>query len=150
MTSMDGTLKETNLLRSIRKFWIDGLTTGEALELPVFFGSVKVTKSYPDAKKWIMVQLEDVLPNQVSTALMTIFMFTREDEFGDVLTGVRDKVIELLYPGYIDLYETGSTPWQKIGGIKTHVAYQSSPMPATASETRIVHIEVILKWGAVW
>jgi len=148
--ALDGTLKEVNLRRSVRKFWIDGLTEEEGMEFPVYFGSITVEPEFPDEEKWIAIQLEDIDPRQVSTAFMTVFMFTRKDEYGDKLAEVRDRVIEVLYPGYIDLYETESDPWQKIGGIKTFVVSQSSPMPVGASETRIVYIEVILKWGAVW
>jgi len=148
--ALDGTLKETNLRHSLRKFWIDGLTEEEGMEFPVYFGKITVEPKFPDEEKWLVMQLEDINIHQVSTALMTVFMFARKDEYGDKLAGVRDRVIELLYQGYIDLYETESDPWQKIGGIKTFVVSQSSPMPVGASETRIVYIEVILKWGAVW
>lgn len=149
---MDSTLKEINVRRSVRKFWTDGLSDASE-EFPVSFGELNLTADSPAAKKWMHIQLNDILPAQVSTALMTVFFFAREDEYGDEVSKLRDKAIDILYPGYMGLYETEvaeGESWYKVGGIKTDVVFQSKPLPLSLSDVRAVYIEVILKWGAVW
>ena len=143
---MDATLKETNIWRSVKKFWIEGLSDTE-----IFFDNLTVTSSYPAVNNWIVVKAEGLTPRQLSFAYMTIFMFSRKDAEGDALVALRDKVMNLLSDGYLDLYdtETGDDPWEKIGGILIEDISQSTTIPSPGP-SRMRYVQTTLKWGAVW
>jgi hypothetical protein len=145
---MDATLKETNLWRSLKKFFVDGL---KGTGIVPYFERVlhRPTKDAPE--KWINVMLENPVPGHVSDASMTIFCFSKKDLEGDELADVRDEVINLLYVGYIDLYDATTDPdnWTKVGGIKVTVNNQSNTI-YNPDNSKMIYIQTILKWGAVW
>lgn len=141
---MDATLKETNIWRSVKKFWLDELP-----EIKIFFDNIVVTPTFPDVDNWIVIKVEGLTPEQVSYAFMTIFMFSRKDAEGDDLVALRDEVINALFPGFINLYDTSESPWTKIGGILVQDITQSRTVPSPGS-SRMRYIESTLRWGAVW
>ena len=143
---MDSTLKETNLWRSVKKFFVDGL---ESTDITPYFDRVVQRQSSDLPSKRINVLIENPVPGHVSDASMTIFCFSAEDREGDELAEIRDEVIGLLYPGVIDLYETSNDPWTKVGGIKVIVNGQSNTI-YNPDNTKMMYIQTTLKWGAVW
>lgn len=142
---MDATLKETNIWKSIKKFWLDGIDTTVT---PVYFDRI-VTTAQKEENQWICVDTEDVLPAHVSSALMNVYMFSKEDKEGDQLIALRDTILELLYDGRISLYDTSVSPWNKVGGMMLYIINQSG-IGRTDNKVKMRYMEILLKWGAVW
>ena len=138
---MDATLKELNLWKSIKKFWIDGLS------VPVYFDQIFVTDRVED--RWIGIAVANLRPAHVHEASMRVYIFSKEDVEGNKLVGLRDDVLELLEPGRINLYDVSLDPWEKIGGILVSVDSQTVPSGVPGGG-RIKTIQTTLKWGAVW
>lgn len=141
---MDNTLKEVNLWNSIKKFWIDGLSNRK-----IYFGTIVTAPASENEKQWISIQTSDLLPAHVSSAFMTIYMFSKEDIEFDNMVALRDDVLSLLAEGRMDLYNTSTDPWELIGGMLLDVNFQGNPVPI-AGKTHMSYLETILKWGAVW
>lgn len=143
---MDATVKLTNVWRSVKKFFIDGLS-GEDVEL--IFDRVDTKPSDDKGDKWVCILLENTQPQQVSSSNLTIFMVCREDYEGDEVVKLRDTLFDLLYPGRIDLYDTYSDPWEKVGSMSMFIRRQTHNIPnPEGSKMSLFTIE--LKWGAVW
>lgn len=141
---MDNTLKEVNIWKSIKKFWIDGLP-----DTQLYFGRVVTSPGSETINQWLCIQTSDLIPSQVSSAFMTAFMCSKEDPEFDYLAALRDDALSLLEEGRIDLYNTYTEPWEKIGGILLDVTFQANPIPI-AGKAYMSYIETSLKWGAVW
>jgi hypothetical protein len=141
---MDATLKEINIWRSVKKFFSDGIS-----EVPVYFDRIITAPSADAPERWVNVIVEDLAPNQVSSAIMNVYMFSKNDHEGDKLAQLRDTVLELLFPGSIDLYDTTGDSWVKVGGMVIRVDGQSKAMQAPDG-SKMSYITTTLKWGAVW
>lgn len=139
---MDETLKEINLWKSIKKFWIDGLSP-----ISVYFDKIFVSDRTDD--QWVGVAVAGLRPAHVHEASMRVFMFSKEDAEGDKLVSLRDDVFTLLEPGRIDLYDVSLDPWEKIGGILVSVDTQTAPSGVPGGG-KMKTIQTTLKWGAVW
>jgi hypothetical protein len=140
---LDVTLRETDIWRSIKKFWIDGIPNTK-----VYFNEFVVTPK-TELDKWICVDIEGLRPAHVSNLTMTVFMFTKSDIEGDDLAALRDQIMELLFPGRITLYNTTTTPWTAAGGIIVDIVFQSV-VSKTVSKADMKYIETILRWASVW
>jgi len=142
---MDATLKEVNIRRSIKKFFIDA-----DLSIPVYFDRIITGTEYEQLPKtYINVTLQGLYPASVSEAYMYIYLTSKYDFEGDELAATRDIVIELLEPGKIDLYDTYTVPWTKAGGMCVFLSGQSR-IAYNADQSKSVWIPSVLKWGAVW
>ena len=144
---LDATLKETNIWRSIKKFFIENTGSGSP-SYPVYFDRVIVAGNFTD-EQWINVTVENVIPNYVSHAVMTIYLCSRFDREGDELACMRDFVLQYLYSGYIDLYDTTTDPWKKIGAMKLFIKEQSDTL-YNPDRSKMIYFLCLLKWGAVW
>lgn len=141
---MDPTLKETNIWKSVKKFFWDGLSDSEN----IFFDRILTApQNTPD--RWICVLIEQLYPRTVSTALMQIYMFSKNDDEGDNIRMLRDTIIDLLYPEYIALYDTEKSPWEIIGGILITIEPQSKII-YNPDKTKMIHMSHRLRWGAKW
>lgn len=143
---MDATLRETNLWRSIKKLFVDGL---ESTEIVPYFDRIVSNPTKDAPNKWINVMIENPNPAHVSEATMTVFCFSKEDHEGDELAQIRDEIIRLFYPKFIDLYDTSTDPWTKIGGMLVVVNDQSGTI-FTQNNSKMLYIQTTLRWGAVW
>lgn len=142
---MDASLKETNIRRSIKKFFLDGITDNK-----IYFDQIIVPGTEDTGKQWLIVSVENLRPAVVSNAMLTVYMFTVEDSEGDDLAALRDKVLELLYPGYIPLYDTqGSPSWELIGAMNLFRTVQSSTS-RTPDGANMVYLQHVIKWASVW
>ena len=142
---MDASLKETNVWRSIKKFFVDGL--GGTDITPYFDRIVSTTDK--DITKWVNILVENIDPHHVSDANMTIFCISKEDREGDELSEIRDTIIDLLYPGHIDFYDTSVDPWSKVGGMVVINNGQSNTV-YNPDQSKMLYIQTTIKWGAVW
>lgn len=141
--AIDPTLMETNLRRSIKKFFLDGIMSGESI--PVWFDR---TVSPPDTEtdRWVNVKLQTTMPRTVSVGSVDVYMFSKNDLEGDQLADLRDKVLNLLYPRNIDLYD-GS--WNKIGGIQVTIE-EVGPQRYNPDGSKMSSMGLTLRWGAKW
>lgn len=143
---MDASLKETNVWRSIKKFFVDGLNE---TDITPYFDRILQRPSDNAPNKWVNILVENIEPHHVSDASMTIFCISKEDHEGDELSAIRDTIIELLYPGHIDFYDTSVDPWVKVGGMVVINDGQSNTI-YNPDQSKMLYIQNILKWGAVW
>ncbi len=142
---MDATLKETNLRRSLKKFFIDGLP-----DVHIRFDRIITAAMLDESpKQWIHVGLRRLRINQVSEAEIPVVLFSQLDEEGIELSLLRDRVLELLYPGLIDLYDTFQNPWVKVGGFFVTIMPQLGTT-YNPDQSKSITLPLILKWGAVW
>lgn len=142
---MDATLKETNIVRSIKKFWIDNFTYA-----PVYFERRLASAMKKDEiDQWVNVLLYGITPAHVSEIDMNIYMFTKYDSEGDEIVQLRDEVVKLLYPAKIDIFDTEKDLWEKIGGFHIRIDNQSQVI-YNPDQSKMVAIMTTLRWGAVW
>jgi hypothetical protein len=142
---MDATNKETNLKRSIKKFFVEGLTT-----VPVYFDREITTGLLSNTpNQWVNVMIQAIKPMSVSIASMPVYLFSKLDPEGDALSALRDTVVELLEPGRIDLYDTSVSPWVKIGGLFLIIDGQSR-LTYNPDQSKMTWIMTTLRWGAKW
>ncbi len=143
---MDATLKETNVWRSIKKFFVDGLN---GTDITPFFERPFVRSSSNAPNKWVTILVENIVPHHVTDGNLTVFCFSKQDNEGDELVYIRDEIVSLLYPGHINLYDTSKDPWVKIGGMKVFITGESNNT-YNPDQSKMVYIQAVLKWGAVW
>lgn len=139
---MDATLKETNLWKSIKKFWIDNLSP-----TPVYFD--RIFENGRTDNQWVSIIVDGLRPAHVHRASMRVYLVSKNDAEGDDLASLRDTVVDLLEPGRIDLYDVSLDPWEKIGGIMVAIDSQTSPSKVPGNR-KIKSIQTTLRWGAVW
>ncbi len=142
---MDATLKEVNIKRSIKKFFIDGFPN-----ISVYFER-QITSSQMDKgpSKWINILLEGLTPRHVSEAQLFIYAFTRNDVEGENISELRDSILELLESGRIPLYDTYQSPWEHIGGLFV-IQYAPGNLIYNPDQSKLLTLNHIIKWGTVW
>ncbi len=139
------TLSQTNIWRSVKKFFLDGLDSS----IEVYFDRILTAPRSDTPDQWVSVLLYEIEPKVVSEAFMPIYMFSKNDPEGDKLYLLRDSILELLYPGYIDLYDTTVDPWEKFGGI-TIILKPQGKVTYNPDKTKMISFLPMLKWGAKW
>ena len=139
---MDATNKETNVRRSIKKFFFEGIA-----DVPIYFDRSFTANAPSD--QWISVILQALRPRAVSIMSMPIYLNTTNDIEGDKLSMLRDKVVELLEPGRLDLFDTFQTPWVKVNGIQLVIESQSR-LRFGPDQSKTCWIMTTLRWGAKW
>ncbi len=137
--------KLSNIKRSVKKFFIDNLTTTEGF--PVHFDiALSPNPLDNETHRWIIVHYGTHDPKQLSSLQLTIYLLSRKDIEGDDLTEMYDTLQNYLYPGQLDIY---NNIWVKIGGAKVY-ARPNQGYNYTWDKTKIQKTFVEIKWGAVW
>lgn len=139
------TLSQTNIWRSIKKFFLDGMDSSTK----IYFDRILSAPESDTPDQWICVMLHEIDPKVVSEAFMPVYMFSRNDPEGDNLYLLRDDVMEIFFDGYISLYDTTKDPWEKVGGIKVNLRPQSK-IVYSPDQVKMVYMLSLLKWGAQW
>jgi len=142
---MDATLKEVNLKKSIKKFFVDGLPSWELNFDKILTPDLMDT----DKRQWMSALLEGGSLGTVSSVQMSLFLFSRKDIEGQDLAAFWDEVMTLLYPGTFDLYNTSIIPWVKIGGVVIDVLSHSNS-DETPDGTKMKWVQTELRWTALW
>ena len=135
------TLSEANLRRSVKKFFLDGLPGKH-----VIFDRSFSPPEDQNILEWVHIRTGNMLPRIVSEAVVTIYMFTRQDLEGDRLAELRDEVMELIYPCHLTLYDES---WNNVGGIIFEVD-NASDHKYTENSEKVEFITLILQWGGKW
>ena len=143
--ALHSTLSQTNLWRSVKKFFLDGMDSS----VKIYFDRIVSAPESDTPDQWLSVMLHEIDPKVVSEAFMPVYMFSKNDPEGDNLYLLRDIVMELFYDGYMLLYDTTKDPWESVGGIKINLRPQSKIVYSPA-QTKMIYLLPLLKWGAKW
>ncbi len=155
--SLDSTSRESNIRDSIRKYFVDELTSlNVAFTFDTSLSAPKIQGTPSEVDRWVVINFSLIdITDYMARADLEIFCATRNDPSGAKLSQLRDKIVGLLVDGNqtdgmkrIDLYrsrETGS--WTKIGAmIVTNYGPESGDLKAP-DETKYKRIPVTLRWG---
>lgn len=142
---MDATLKEMNLKRSLTKFFVDNLPGTQI----IFDRLLTPELQKSNINQWMCVMLEAGTVGGISTKMMTMFMFSRKDLEGTSMSTFRDNLIDLLYPGTFDFYDTSVTPWEKVAGVDIRIIDESDASDVPGN-VKMKWIQTELKWAANW
>ena len=141
----DPTILETNLSKSIKKFFWDNIYTTESI--PVYFDRI-----YQDVDnavlRWICVRTRNLEVAQVSSVELMVDLFTKRDAEGDLLTALRDTVFGYLL-GTIELYDVSESAWPQIAAMKIFHSPDSGVVYLPDNGKMKTMIST-LKWGAVY
>jgi hypothetical protein len=123
--SLDSTARESNVLDSLKKYFKD---MGTVQNITVRFD---INVSQPNlvrdksVNKWVIIDIDEVDIDVISTIVITIHICTRKDNEGFVLSQLRDTVMEYLSVNYdsetrdnfkrIPFYRSNTNPWSLIG-----------------------------------
>jgi len=138
--ALHATARESNIIDSLKKFFIDNLETIEgysvtfdkALSAPKLYGGKSV-------EKWVSVKLPSIDLDSISTIHFDVFCCTRRDNEGFKLAQVRDKVMGYLTndgsPGdgkiSIPFYQSHPIdPWTLLGGMLIINVFESDHLEA--------------------
>lgn len=144
--SLDPTVSEAAISGSIRKFFWDGLYTANGT-----YVSFDATTSPPEdtsIKEWVNVDIGNIRPDQVSESSLHIYLLTTEDLEGVKLDTLADQVLELLYEGFISLYDTSFNETNT--GIQVKIENSAREPFAKDNKTKLRYILATIRWGAKW
>lgn len=136
---MESTLSRKNLWRSVKKFWKD------ASSYPVYFDNDFMIDRKEN--QYLIVNIDGIHIAQLSNGFMTVFVFSKKDAEGELLTATRDYVIDRMEPGYFDLYNTEVSPWVKIGGVILS-EFEEVDGGNVPTGTKTLMIRCLMQWGA--
>jgi hypothetical protein len=152
--TLDGTAREANFRDSVKKFFVDNISTTEGIAL-----SFDITLATPflgdkTLERWVNVDFGPMERSTMSTAYLEVRCATRRDNEGFKLAQLTDKVIGYLTAttgseyAYIPFYRSHPTnPWVKIGGILIHSLIESGQLLAE-DRTKYKLINVELKFAS--
>jgi hypothetical protein len=136
--ALDATAREANIRDSIKKYFVDSLTTAEGI--PVTFDR---SLASPDLQgktvtKWVSVKLGDMEIATMSRIVLEVFVCTRQDNEGFKLAQLKDKVLGYLSDedatdGYkrISFYQSHATnAWTLLGAILVTKVIESGELEA--------------------
>lgn len=144
--SLDPTVSEAALSGSVKKFFWDGLYTANGT-----YVSFDATTSPPEdasITEWVNVDIGTKNPKQVSTAILSIFLLSTQDLEGDKLDILADQVWELLYEGFIPMYDSSFVKTNT--GMQIVVESSTREPFAKDDKTKLRYILATLRWGAKW
>lgn len=151
--TLDSTLKEANVVTSIKKFFADTFETGLAKKL-LFDVGLSTPDVLNDASitEWISVKVGGIDLETLSSVPVLVYLCTRKDAEGFVLSTLRDTVLEQLIDSdktdgrkRIPLYDIGT--WTEVGGMVVSVEPDSENMTADDG-TKFKIMMLQLRWGA--
>ena len=96
MTDLDATAKQSNIMDSLKKYFVDSLETTEELSLTFdrYLSTPKIQGREVD--RWVSINFGDMGLSYLSALDLQIFCCTRSDAEGFKLAQLRDKVFKYL------------------------------------------------------
>ncbi len=152
---LDETAKLSNIVRSLKKYFVDSLYTAESIQLDF-------DKSYQDVyaallervDQWAIIAIDPSDMDTLASLGFTIFLYSRKDPEAVDLYTLRDKVMGYL----IDTTQTDGmarmtlydAAWVAIGAavITLPVGRQESENLVAEDGTKFRVISATLRWGA--
>lgn len=144
--SLDPTISESAISRSIKKLFWDGLYT--AYGTYVSFDATTSPPQDTSITEWINVDIGGIRPKQISTSTMHIYVLAIQDLEGVKLDELVDQVYELLYDGYFPIYDSSFTAINT--GMQISIENSLREPFAKDDKTKLRYIIATLRWGAKW
>jgi hypothetical protein len=152
---LDETAKLSNIMRSIKKYFVDSLYTAESIQLDFDKSYQDVYAALPGrVDQWIIIALNPSDMDSLAELAFTIFMYSRKDPEAVNLFILRDKVMAYL----IDTAQTDglarmtlyNAAWAVIGAavIVLPAGRHESDNFVAEDGTKFRYISASLRWGA--
>jgi len=153
MGSLSPVSRDTDLKRSLKKYFLDNLETTESL--PLFFEELSETPSVNGIKllKWVVITFGRGDLGPVSERQVSLDVYTRNDSEGDELSSLIDTIMGYLLDedstnglATIPFYDTSNIPWVVVGGIIPFLQPALNEMEGEDG-IRFKAINLLCKWG---
>jgi hypothetical protein len=152
---LDETAKLSNIMRSLKKYFVDSLHTAESIQLDFDKSYQDVYAALPGrVDQWIIIALNPSNMDSLAELAFTIYMYSRKDPEAVDLFILRDKVMGYL----IDIAQTDGlarmtlydVAWTPIGAavIVLPAGRQESDNFVAKDGTKFRYISASLRWGA--
>jgi hypothetical protein len=153
--ALDETAKLSNIMRSIKKYFVDSLYTAESIQLDFDKSYQDVYAALPErVDQWIIIALNPSNMDSLAELAFTIFMYSRKDPEAVNLFILRDRVMGYL----IDTAQTDGlarmtlydVTWTQIGAavIVLPAGRHESDNYVAEDGTKFRYISASLRWGA--
>lgn len=149
---VDPTLQESLYKASVRKYFIDHIEGVK--DKKVYFDrqySIPKDDSGNDLTNWIVVGFDGIDIDTLSTGMLEVLCFSRNDEGGIVLTQLRDMIVDMMIDETmsdgcrrIPYYDAA---WTQIGGMTSFIDTNNAGTQYGADGTTFKTLQVKLRWG---
>jgi hypothetical protein len=151
---MNGLAKETNVKKSLKKFFVDTLGSAN-VTFDVSLAAPDIRKQGADSvKQWYNIAFGQFGRQAMSEYQFQIFCLSRQDSEGIKLAEMSDLIISLLVDSdktdgmrRIPLYEVGSFPWVQISSMVVQEIDDQTELEFKDTETKFKILLVKLRWG---
>ena len=153
---LDETAKLSNIVRSLKKYFVDSLYTGESIQLDFDKSYQDVYAALPGrVDQWVIIAFDSSNMDTLAEFGFTIYLYSRKDPEAVNLFSLRDTVMAYLIDttqtdglARINLYNAA---WGIVGAavIVLPSARQELPNFVAEDGTKFRYIHASLRWGAV-
>ena len=153
---LDETAKLSNIVRSLKKYFVDSLYTGESIQLDFDKSYQDVYAALPDrVDQWLIIAFDSSDMDTLAEFGFTIYMYSRKDPEAVNLFSLRDTVMAYLIDtaqtdgmARINLY---NAVWGIVGAaVIVLPGGRQEPSNFVAEDgTKFRYIHASLRWGAV-
>lgn len=155
MTAIDSTVRESNIMDSIKKYFYDNLYTIEGIAVSFDRTLTNPKVQGIEVDKWYTISFGEVRLGTLSEVDVTIFCCTKKDSEGYRLAQLRDKLMGYLTDttktdgmARVTLYRSSATEtWSSVGTMLIQLMSESSHLE-DVDGTKFKAIVITLKWGA--
>jgi hypothetical protein len=156
MTAIDTTVRESNILDSIKKYFFDSLTTIEGIAVSFDKTLIPPKVQGIEVDKWYAIILGQIRLGTLSEVDVDIFCCTKKDPEGFKLAQLRDKVMGYIIDttktdckARLILYKSSATEaWANIGTMVLQIESETPKIEAD-DQTKFKVITITGKWGAL-
>jgi len=156
---LDNTAKLSNIVNSLKKYFVDSLYTAESIHVEFGKSYEEVYKALPDrVDQWAIIAFDPVVVDTLSELRFSIYMFSRRDPEAANLYLLRDKIFNYLIDttqtdglARVTLYDTSNpVSWVSIGkGVIIVPAGRADSSNYEAEDgTKFRYFSLEFKWGA--
>ena len=152
---LDETAKLSNIMRSIKKYFVDSLYTAESIQLDFDKSYQDVYAALPDrVDQWVIIAFDRSDMSTLAKLGITFYMYSRKDPEAVNLFVLRDKVMAYLIDttqtdglARMSLYDAA---WAQIGAavIVLPAGRHESDNFVAEDGTKFRYISASLCWGA--
>ena len=149
--ALDPTARKANVKDSVKKFFVDALSTGEGIE--VVFDTLVDDRPPSEPDRWVTVRFGPIGFDYLSECNLSVFCCTRKDSEGFKLAQLRDTVVGYLSDttrsdgmARIPFYRSyPSQPWLLLGALLVQSLAEEGE-GVTADDTKFCLLSVRLRW----
>ena len=152
--ALDATARESNFRDSVKKFFVDNISTTEGIALSFDISLATPFLGDKTLDRWVNVDFGPLERETMSRAYLEVRCATRRDNEGFKLAQLTDKVVGYLTEttgaeyAYIPFYRSHATEaWVKIGGILVQDIIESQQFLAE-DRTKYKLLNVVLRFAS--